>query len=47
VGWKLPDPGGLALKSAARAAGYGSADDHMKTGAFGDPAGNVFDIYNY
>ncbi len=36
-----------ALKSAARAALYGSPDDHMKTGAFRDPAGNIFGIYNY
>jgi len=34
-----------ALKSAARAALYGSASD-MKTGAFRDPAGNVFGVYH-
>jgi hypothetical protein len=36
-----------ALKSAARAALYGSVDDHMKTSAFRDPAGNVFGTAHY
>jgi len=36
-----------ALKSAARAALYGSPDEHMKTGAFRDPAGNLFGVYSY
>jgi predicted enzyme related to lactoylglutathione lyase len=46
-GSRISDPGVPALKSAARAARYGSAGDHMKTGAFRDPAGNVFGIYHY
>jgi predicted enzyme related to lactoylglutathione lyase len=40
-------PGVPALKAAARAALYGAADDHMKTGAFRDPSGNVFGIFHY
>ncbi len=44
-GSRISDPGVPALKNAARAALYGSADD-MKTGAFRDPAGNVFGIYH-
>jgi predicted enzyme related to lactoylglutathione lyase len=43
-GSRILDPSVPALKSASRAARYGSADD-MKTGAFRDPAGNVFGIY--
>jgi len=46
-GSRVSDPGVPALKSAARAALYGSADDGMKTGAFRDPAGNVFGIYHH
>jgi predicted enzyme related to lactoylglutathione lyase len=46
-GSRISDPAVPALKSAARAARYGFADDHMKTGAFRDPAGNVFGIYSY
>jgi hypothetical protein len=34
------------LKAAARAALYGSAGG-MKTGAFRDPAGNVFGVFSY
>jgi predicted enzyme related to lactoylglutathione lyase len=44
-GSRLIDPGVSALKNAARAALYGSADD-IKTGAFRDPAGNIFGIYH-
>jgi len=45
-GSRISDSGVPALKSAARAALYGpdSADDGMETGAFRDPAGNVFGI---
>lgn len=43
-GSRILDSSVPALKSASRAARYGSADD-MKTGAFRDPAGNVFGIY--
>ena len=32
------------LKSAARAALYGAVDETMQTGAFRDPAGNVFGV---
>ena len=48
-GSRISDPGLSALKSAARAAIYGpsSVDDHMETGAFRDPAGNVFGIYHH
>src|SRR5450755_419175 len=47
-GSRISDPGLTALKSAARAAIYGPSpvDDHMETGAFRDPAGNVFGIYH-
>jgi predicted enzyme related to lactoylglutathione lyase len=47
-GSRISDPGLSALKSAARAAIYvpGSVDDHMETGAFRDPAGNVFGVYH-
>jgi uncharacterized protein len=44
-GSRTGDLGVPALKNAARAALYGSADD-MKTGAIRDPAGNVFGIYH-
>jgi len=44
-GSRIWDPGVPALKNAARAALYGSADD-IKTGAFRDPAGNVFGVYH-
>jgi uncharacterized protein len=43
-GSRIHDPAVPALKTASRVARYGSADD-MKTGAFRDPAGNVFGIY--
>jgi uncharacterized protein len=43
-GSRILDPSVPALKIASRAARYGSADD-MKTGAFRDPAGNVFGVY--
>jgi predicted enzyme related to lactoylglutathione lyase len=43
----ISDPGVPALKAAARAALYGRPDDHMKTGAFRDPAGNVFGVFSY
>ena len=45
-GSRISDPGVPALKSAARAALYGPADDGMKTAAFRDPAGNVFGIFH-
>jgi uncharacterized protein len=45
-GSRISDPGVPALKSAARAALYGSVDDGMKTGAFRDPAGNVFGVFH-
>ncbi len=44
---RIADPGVPALKAAARAALYGSSSDGMKTGAFRDPAGNVFGIFSY
>jgi predicted enzyme related to lactoylglutathione lyase len=43
----ISDSGVPELKSAARAALYGSVDDQMKTAAFRDPAGNVFGVYHY
>ena len=46
-GSRISDRGVSALKSAARTALYGSADDHMKTDTFRDPAGNVFGIFHY
>jgi uncharacterized protein len=47
-GSRISDPGVPALKAAARTALYGSsANDTMKTGAFRDPAGNVFGIFSY
>jgi uncharacterized protein len=46
-GSRLSAPGLIALKNAARAALYGSADDGMKTGAFRDPAGNIFGVFDY
>jgi predicted enzyme related to lactoylglutathione lyase len=46
-GSRISDLGVSALKSAARAALYGSADDHMKTDTLRDPAGNVFGIFHY
>ena len=46
-GSRITDPGVPALKAAARAALYGSADDPMKTAAFRDPAGNVFGVFDY
>jgi hypothetical protein len=45
-GSRISDPGAPALKAAARAALYGSAGG-MKTGAFRDPAGNVFGVFSY
>ena len=45
-GARIGDSGVPELKAAARAALYGSPDDQMKTGAFRDPAGNVFGIYH-
>jgi hypothetical protein len=45
-GSRVVDPGLSALKSASRAALYGSADD-IKTAEFRDPAGNVFGIFHY
>jgi predicted enzyme related to lactoylglutathione lyase len=44
-GSRIWAPGVSALKSAARAALYGSADD-MNTGVFRDPAGNAFGVYH-
>ncbi|HET7243926.1 MAG TPA: VOC family protein [Streptosporangiaceae bacterium] len=46
-GSRIADPGVPALKAAARAALYGSTGDGMQTGAFRDPAGNVFGIFSY
>jgi uncharacterized protein len=46
-GSRISAPGLIALKSAARAALYGSVDDGMKTGAFRDPAGNAFCVFDY
>ena len=47
-GSRISDPGVPALKAAARTALYGSStNDTMKTGAFRDPAGNVFGIFSY
>jgi uncharacterized protein len=43
-GSRIGDSGVPELKAAARAALYGSPDDHMQTGAFRDPAGNVFGV---
>lgn len=46
-GSRAGDPAVSALKSAARAALYGSpADDRMKTDMVRDPAGNLFGIYH-
>lgn len=42
-GSRILAPGVLALKNAARAALYGSADD-IDTGWFRDPAGNLFGV---
>jgi predicted enzyme related to lactoylglutathione lyase len=44
-GSRILDPGLAELKTAARAALYGSADD-MRTGEFRDPAGNVFGLFH-
>ena len=44
-GSRVCDPGVPALKSAARKARFGFVDH--KTGAFCDPAGNVFGIYQH
>lgn len=44
-GSRVSDPGVPALKSAARKARFGFVDH--KTGAFCDPAGNVFGIYQH
>jgi predicted enzyme related to lactoylglutathione lyase len=43
-GSRILAPGVTALKTAARAALYGSADD-IDLGVFRDPAGNLFGIY--
>jgi uncharacterized protein len=43
-GSRIGDSGVPELKAAARAALYGAATGGMKTGAFRDPAGNVFGI---
>jgi predicted enzyme related to lactoylglutathione lyase len=43
-GSRVPAPGVIALKNAARVALYGSADD-VGTGVIRDPAGNVFGVY--
>lgn len=45
-GSPVTDPSVPALKSEARAALYGSAGS-MSTGAFRDPAGNVFGLFQY
>ena len=46
-GSRVFDPALNALKSASRAALYGSVDDDMRTGEFCDPAGNVFGIFQH
>jgi uncharacterized protein len=46
-GSRISDPGVPELKAAARAALYGPTDDSIQTGAFRDPAGNVFGIFCY
>jgi uncharacterized protein len=46
-GSRIGDSGVQELKAAARAVLYGAADSGgMKTGAFRDPAGNVFGIFH-
>jgi predicted enzyme related to lactoylglutathione lyase len=45
-GSPVGDSGVPELKSAARAALYGSDDSGMATGAFRDPAGNVFGVFH-
>jgi uncharacterized protein len=44
-GLRVPAPDVFALKTAARTALYGSADD-ISTEVFRDPAGNLFGIYH-
>jgi predicted enzyme related to lactoylglutathione lyase len=44
-GSRLPAPDVVAVKTAARVALYGSADD-VVTGVFRDPAGNVFGVFH-
>ncbi|MGH3190756.1 MAG: VOC family protein [Streptosporangiaceae bacterium] len=46
-GSRITDQSVPTLKSAARAALYGFPDESMQTGAFRDPAGNVFGIFAY
>lgn len=46
-GSRISDPALTALKSALRAALYGSVDDHMRAGEFRDPAGNIFGVFQY
>jgi uncharacterized protein len=46
-GSRVLAPGLSGLKSAARTALYGPVEEDMKTGAFRDPAGNVFGIYQH
>ena len=46
-GSRISDPGVPALKAAARVALYGATEDSMQTGAFRDPAGNVFGLFCY
>jgi uncharacterized protein len=46
-GSRITDQSVPTLKSAARAALYGSPDESMRTGAFRDPAGNVFGVFAY
>jgi uncharacterized protein len=45
-GSRIRDSGVPELKSAARAALYGSDDSGMRTGVFRDPAGNVFGVFH-
>jgi predicted enzyme related to lactoylglutathione lyase len=45
-GSRVADSGVPELKSAARAALYGSDDSGMATGAFRDPVGNVFGVFH-
>jgi predicted enzyme related to lactoylglutathione lyase len=46
-GSRIADPGVSALKSASRAALYGSVDESIRTETFRDPAGNIFGVFHY
>jgi uncharacterized protein len=45
-GSRISDSGVSALKSASRAALYGSVDESMRTETFRDPAGNIFGVFH-